>query len=114
MMVISGDVAINGRASGSSWSLRADPPWTKRPDALRFAIALPFAQDPVRRFGQMPGHRPDGLRVTLAPGEPRVEATDVAVRRAPARQADRVRRLDVRPLQIAVDVRAERAATAKG
>jgi hypothetical protein len=29
MMVVSGDVAINGRASGSSWSLRAYPPWTK-------------------------------------------------------------------------------------
>jgi hypothetical protein len=34
MMVISRDVAINGRASGSSWSLRAYPPWTKRPDAF--------------------------------------------------------------------------------
>jgi Glycosyltransferase family 28 C-terminal domain len=34
MMVISGDVAINGRASGSSWSRRAYPPWTKRPDAF--------------------------------------------------------------------------------
>jgi hypothetical protein len=30
MMVISGDVAINGRASGRSWSRRADPPWTNQ------------------------------------------------------------------------------------
>jgi hypothetical protein len=34
MMVISWDIAINGRAFGSSWSLRAYPPWTKRPDGL--------------------------------------------------------------------------------
>jgi hypothetical protein len=34
MMVISGDVAINGRASGRSWSLRAYPPWAKRRDAF--------------------------------------------------------------------------------
>jgi hypothetical protein len=33
-MVIAGDVAINGRASGNSWSLRAYPPWTRRRDAL--------------------------------------------------------------------------------
>ena len=42
MMVISGDVAINGRASGSSWSLRAYPPWTKRRAAFgsRYASSL--------------------------------------------------------------------------
>ena len=72
---------------------------------LRFAIALPFAQDPVRRFGQMPGHRPDGLRVTRAPAEPLVEATDMAGRRAPAREADRVRGFDECPLQVAIDIR---------
>src|SRR5262245_65924664 len=104
MMVISGDVAINGRASGSSWSLRADPPWTNTARSLRFAIGLPFAQHPVRRLSQMPGHRPDGFRVPLAPRDPLVEATDVAARRAPACQADRVRRFDERPLEVAVDV----------
>ena len=31
MMVMSGDVAIKGRASGSSWVIRAYPPSTKRP-----------------------------------------------------------------------------------
>jgi hypothetical protein len=31
MMVVSGDVAINGRASESSGATRAYPPWTKRP-----------------------------------------------------------------------------------
>ena len=31
MMVVSGDVAISGRASGSSGATRAYPPWTKRP-----------------------------------------------------------------------------------
>src|SRR5439155_23823552 len=31
MMVVSGDVAINARASGSSGATRAYPPWAKRP-----------------------------------------------------------------------------------
>jgi hypothetical protein len=33
MMVVPGDVAIKFRASGSSWTSRAYPPWTKRPMA---------------------------------------------------------------------------------
>jgi hypothetical protein len=102
MMVISREVAINGRASGRSWSLRADP---NTAGCLRFAIGLPFAQHPIRRFGQMPGHRPDGFRVVLAPRHPLVEATDVAARGAPARKPDRVRRFDERPFEVAVDVR---------
>src|SRR5262245_61214434 len=53
----------------------------------------------------MPGHGPDGFRVTLAPCNPLVKATDVPARRASAREADRVRRFDERPFQVAVDVR---------
>jgi hypothetical protein len=103
MMVISGDVAINGRGSGSSGATRAYPPWTKRP-TLRFPIGFVFAEDPKRRFGQMPGHGPDGLRVTLALRDAVIEATHMAVRRAPARDADRVRGFADRPFEIAVDV----------
>jgi hypothetical protein len=101
-MVISGDVAISGRASGSSWSQRADPPWTERPDAFRFSIGLPFAQDPIRRFGQMSGHCPNGLRVALAPGDAVIETAHVAACRAAPRETDRVRRFDERPLEVAV------------
>src|SRR5262245_64238314 len=81
MMVVSGDVAINGRASGSSGATRAYPPWTKR---FRFPIGFVFTEDPKCRFGEMPGHSPDGLGVTLAPGEALVEATHMALRRASA------------------------------
>src|SRR5262245_62331667 len=55
----------------------------------------------------MPGHGPDGFRVTLAPCNPLVKATDVPARRAPAREADRVRRFDERPFEVAVDVRSD-------
>src|SRR5918996_565580 len=75
---------------------------------LRFPIGFLFAEDPIRRFGQMPGHGPDGLRVALAPGYAVIEATHMAVRRAPAPDADRVRGFDERPFEIAVDVRAGR------
>ena len=56
MMVIPGDVAINGRASGSSWSLRAYPPWTKRPDAFG-SRSLPWAWSFGREAAQA-GNRP--------------------------------------------------------
>src|SRR5437870_9714747 len=75
---------------------------------FRFPIGFVFAEDPKRRFGQMPSHRPDGLRVALAPGDALIEATLVAVRRAPAPDADRVRGFDERPFEIAVDVRTGR------
>src|SRR5438046_1866758 len=101
MMVVSRDVAINDRASGSSGATPAYPPWTKR---LRFPIGFVFTEDPKCRFGEMPGHGPDGLGVTLAPGEALVEATHMALRRAPAPDADRVRSFDERPFEIAVDV----------
>ena len=55
-------------------------------------------------FREMPGHRPNGFRVPLAPRDPLVEATDVAARRAPACEADRVRRFDERPLEVAGDI----------
>src|SRR5215467_15880191 len=55
----------------------------------------------------MPSHGADGLRMALAPGDALVEATDVAVRVAAAHQTDRVRGFDERPLEVAVDVRAE-------
>src|SRR5437899_9517940 len=38
---------------------------------FRFPIGFVFAEDPKRRFGQMPGHGPDGLRVALPPGPAR-------------------------------------------
>ena len=106
-MVVSGDVAISGRASGSSGATRAPPPWTKRP-TRRFPVGFVFAEDPKCRFGEMPRHGPDGLRVALAPGDTLVEATDVAVRRAPPPDADRVRGFDERPFEVAIDVRTGR------
>jgi hypothetical protein len=55
----------------------------------------------------MPGQRPDGLRVALAPGDAFIESTDVAMRLASPQEADRVGGFDERPLEVAVDVRAE-------
>src|SRR2546428_5620854 len=107
MMVVSGDVAISGRASGSSGATRAYPPWTNG-RRLRFPIGFVFAEDPKRRFGQMPGHGPDGLRVALAPGNANIEATHVALRRPPVRDTDRVGGFDECPFEIPVDVRARR------
>src|SRR5437899_6676905 len=72
---------------------------------FRFPRVLVRSEDPKRRFGQMPSHRPDGLRMALAPGDALIEATHVAVRRPPAPDADRVRGFDERPFEIAVDVR---------
>jgi hypothetical protein len=81
MMVVSGDVAINGRASGNSGESRAYPPWTTR-SRSRVPVGFLFAQDPKRRFGQVPGQRPDGLGVALAAGDAVAQATDVAAGRA--------------------------------
>src|SRR5512134_2063729 len=74
---------------------------------LGLTIGFLLAEDPIRRFGQMPGHRPDGLRVALAQGDALVESTDVAVRLASAHEADRVGGFDEGPLEVAVDVRTE-------
>src|SRR3989442_2357713 len=74
---------------------------------LGLSIGFLFAEDPIRRFGQVPGHCPDGLRVALALGDAVVESTDVAVRLASAHEADRVPGFDERPLEVAVDVPAE-------
>src|SRR2546422_7502816 len=81
-----------------------EPPGAQGPPALiprgrngrrlRFPIGFVFAEDPKRRFSQMPGHGPDGLRVALAPGNANIEATHVALRRPPVRDTDRVRGFD--------------------
>ena len=104
-MVVSEDVAINGRASASSWGPSRLSSVDETADTLRFPIRLLFAEHPIGRFGQMPGHCSDGLCVPLAPRNALVEAADVAVGRPPTREADRVRGFDERPLEIAVDVR---------
>jgi hypothetical protein len=72
-------------------------------DAGGFPIGLWLAPHPIRRFGEMPGHRPDRRRVALPPGHALIEATHVAGGRAPAGQTDRVRGFDECPLEIAID-----------
>ena len=52
----------------------------------------------------MPGYRPDGLRLALAPRDPFIQPADVTRPRAPTRQTDRIRRFDEGPLQVTVDV----------
>src|SRR5207245_6390938 len=74
---------------------------------LRFATRFLFAQDPIGRFGEMPGYGADRLRMALAPRHALVETTNVAVRRAAARLADRVRGFDEGPFQVVVHVGAE-------
>src|SRR2546425_9146782 len=56
---------------------------------LGLSIGFLFAEDPIRRFGQVPGHCPDGLRVALALGDALVESTDVAVRLLSAPEGER-------------------------
>src|SRR3989442_2226126 len=104
MMVVSGDVAIKGRASGSSHGLSALIPRRRNGRRLWFPIGLLFREDPKGRFGQMARHGPDRLLVALALGDALVEASDVAARRAAAIETDRVGRLDEGSLQGAVDV----------
>src|SRR3989442_5175868 len=111
MMVVSGDVAIKGRASGSSHGLSALIPRGRDGGGLWFAIGFLFREDPIRRFGEMAGQGPDGLLVAFARGDALVEASDVAVRGAAAIEADRVGGFDEGPLEIAVDVGAGRAET---
>src|SRR5438132_8839946 len=108
MMVVSGDVAIKGRASGSSHGLSALTPRGRNGGGLWFAIGFLFREDPIRRFGEMAGQGPDGLLVAFARGDALVEASDVAVRGAAAIEADRVGGFDEGPLEIAVDVGAGR------
>ena len=113
MMVVSEDVAINGRASRSSWGHARLSPVDETTDALGFPIGLLFAEHPIRRFGEMPGDGPDRLRVALPPGHALLEATHVAVGRAPAVQTDRGRGVDERPLEVAVDIRPRRSETSR-
>jgi hypothetical protein len=57
---------------------------------LRFSIGLLLREDPVRCFGQVPGHGADGLLMALASGNALIEATDVAAWRATAVEANGV------------------------
>src|SRR5262249_51939569 len=102
MMIISGDVAINGRASRSSWGHARLSPVDDPADALGFPIGLLFAEHPIRRFGEMPSHGPDRLRVTLPPGRALMEASPGAGGRPPEIQTERVRRFDDPPLGVGV------------
>src|SRR5437667_4807815 len=89
-----------------------EPPGAQGPPALiprgrngrrlRFPIGFVFAEDPKRRFGQMPGHGPDGLCVALAPGNADIEATHVALRRPPAPGTRRLRRFAGSPVEMTV------------
>src|SRR5215467_227928 len=89
----------------SSWGHARLSPVDDPAIALGFPIGLLFAEHPIRRFGEMPSHGPDRLRVALPPGQALIEAAHVAVGRAPAMETDRVRRFDERPLEVAVDIR---------
>src|SRR5207249_6094076 len=104
MMGVSGDVAIKGRASGSSHGLSALIPRGRNGRWLWFPIELLFREDPVGRFGQMAGDGPDRLLVAFAPGDALVEASAVAVRRPAAIEADGVGGFHEGPLEVAVDV----------
>jgi hypothetical protein len=95
----------------SFWELRGISrlsPVDDTAEFLWFTIRFFFAQDPVRRFGQVPGYCTDGLRVALPTGDAFVKTTHVTRGRTPTGQADRIRRLDECPFEIAVDVRARR------
>jgi hypothetical protein len=104
-MDILGDVAINGRASGSSWSLRAYPPWTRRRDAFGSRYASPLlniqyvasakcrATAPIAFAWPLRRATRSWSRLTWRDGPP-------------AREANRIRRFDECPLQVAIDVRA--------
>src|SRR5207245_2137 len=103
-VVRAGDVAIKGRASGSSHGLAALIPRGRNGGGVWFAIGFLFGEDPIRRFGEMAGQGPDGLLVALAPGDALVEASDVAARGAAAVEADRGGGFAEGRLEIAVDV----------
>jgi hypothetical protein len=109
MMVIPEDVAINGRASKSSWGHSRLSPVNETAAALRFAIRFLSAQHPIGRFGQVPRHCPDRLRMPFAPGDAVVEVADVAVGRPPAAETNDVRGFHERSLEIAIDVGPRRA-----
>src|SRR5262249_44868618 len=92
MMVIAGDVAINGRASGSSWSLRGYPPGTKRRDAVGSRYASPMlniqyvasATAPIALAWPLRGApRPYGRRRGGAGGPPRGGQSAFAASRRP-------------------------------
>src|SRR5256884_1572689 len=104
MMGVSGDVAIKGRASGSSHGLSALIPRGRNGRWLWFPIELLFREDPVGRFGQMAGDGPDRLLVAFAPGDALVEASAVAVRRPAAIEGDGAGGFHEGPPEVAGDV----------
>src|SRR4029453_13690704 len=55
---------------------------------LRFPIRFLFAQNPKRRFRQMPGDCPDDLRVAFAVGDALIETAYVARSRPAAGQKE--------------------------
>src|SRR2546428_6922720 len=63
MMVVSGDVAIKGRASGSSHGLSALIPRGRTGGGVWFAVGVPLGWDPIRRFGEIAGQGPHRLLV---------------------------------------------------
>jgi hypothetical protein len=103
-MVVLGDVAINGRASKSSWGHSRLSPVNETAAALRFAIRFLFAEHPIGRLGQVPRHRPDRLRMSLAPRDAVIEAAGVALGCPAAAETNDVRGFDESPLEVAVDV----------
>jgi hypothetical protein len=103
MMVISGDVAINGRASASSGESRAYPPWTTRSRAS-VPDTVPVCSESKTSLRQVPGDCPDGLRVAFAAGKALIETAYVARSCTAAGQADRVRGFDECPFEITIDV----------
>ena len=72
----------------SSWHRRADASvddpdlgLLERPRP-RFAVRFRFRKDPISRFGQVAGDRPDGRLMAARAGDALVELAYVPVRRA--------------------------------
>src|SRR5438876_11095485 len=106
MMVIPGDVAINFRASRAQ-GLGALIPRGQNGRPPRFPIRLLLGQDPVRRLGEMPRHRPNGLGMAFPAGDALVEPADMAPGVTAAVQLGHVRGFDERPLEGAVAIRSD-------
>src|SRR5262245_38202357 len=79
----------------------------RRPDRRRLAIRFLLTENPVRGLGEMPRDRADGGGVAAAPRHPLVQSADMTPGQPPPRDADRVGRFHICPLQIAIDVRPE-------
>src|SRR3989442_5163079 len=66
MMVVSGDVAIKGRASGSSHGLSALIPRGRNGGGLWFPVGFLFREGPIGCFGEMAGPGAESPLVALA------------------------------------------------